>query len=129
LLAGSWTNSEQEDIVIIYPVCGNEYLIFGCKPETNAKVSLDTGIFRAFVTEINQRSFLNLQSADLLTQEKDHYIFAEYYFREDSLVIKIIGEKLFEKSFETRAELLEFIRSNMDNDELFMDELILVKAP
>ncbi len=127
-LEGNWKVDGQEDTAIIMHVCGQEYLILGCQIESNAKVMLDTSIFRAFVTELDCGNFLNLQSIDILTGEKSSFIFAEYYFKKDSLIIKVIDDAIIESPVLSQKELISLIEKNRNNSKLYMEEMILTKS-
>ena len=121
-LLGAWSavdeegnRTSEEGMVTFIQFNKHEYLIVLTKGDEVQRI-------RAFVTEIEDYTFLNCQEIKNHGRKRTRYIFIEYKFESpDEVLLRIVEGELFEKQFQTSEALFDFLQSNVDNSKLYDD--------
>jgi len=87
----------------------------------------DTLRFRMFITPVEDVPFVNLKPIGLIDEDDEDteppYMLASYRFTpEGYLSLMFVGEDLVEDKPQTSQALFDFIRKNLKNPKLFMDD-------
>ena len=132
-LQGRWKNVNPDDpeangYILAIPFNRNAYYIEYCCEEDESLVNseeVDTLRFSMFTTMVDGVPFANIQPLSL---EEDHdeaspFLLIQYGFSPSGeLTFRTVSEDLFEIKFETSEALYSFVRQNMNNEKLYMDD-------
>lgn len=116
-LLGVWKNTAEEDpfTMIVEQFNEHEFLLLGM---VDGKINRE--VMRAFVTVIKDERFLNVQEIKDSPDERKWGL-VHYTLSGDTLTIRIVDDKLFDRSFSSSRALSSFIRKNLHNKALYGD--------
>ncbi|MCK5683748.1 hypothetical protein KAJ27_06490 [bacterium] len=120
-LLGEWEyNQEGIDgigTLKIYKFNEREYLLEASEKD-------ETVFCRVFETLIEGVSFLNIQQIGPGNEENE-FVFTKYYIQFDKLYLVTLEDNVLKEQFNTSTEFMEFVKSHIDNPELFGKVIIL----
>lgn len=121
-LLGTWVFEKGSieypaDPIVVFAFNRTEYLI-----ESKSNDGKKRGHVRAYVTVIDNTSFLNFQD---LRDSREEFNFYNYSFSSDNtLFIRVVDEQLFPNQPSSSAELNKLIKKNLRNPGLYGDNAI-----
>jgi len=132
-LQGRWrivdqTDPEADDFILAIPFDRHAFYIEYCCDEDESMMGtdeIDTLRFRMFTTYIDGIPFANLQPLAITeddNEEPDYWLLRYNFSPNGDLTFRTIGQDLFEIEFQSSEALYEFVRQNMDNEKLYMDD-------
>jgi len=125
-LIGDWKSADADadtfEVMKVYPFNQHEYLIlFLEKSEIN--------VFRAFSTAVDGHTFLNVNEMSAEITITPNYIFVEYLLAGNELKFRIIEDKLPEEQYKDTHSFNNFVKLNLNNNELFGEYETLIRVP
>jgi len=116
-LLGKWEGNVMDvDTLEFLQFNDNEYIILLKEIGKN-----ECGLMRAFITEIKDQNFLNIQSVYPPNDDKE-WIFINFKVKNDALTIKVIEDNIFKKQFTSSDSLYNFTSENLNNIALYGTE-------
>lgn len=121
-LLGAWKNTTEGEsfTMIIEQFNDHELLIMGVE---DGEVQQEA--MRAFVTDIKDEQFLNLQDIEDSYDERGWYL-VKYTISGDTLMAWTIDDKLFTKPCTSSRELYRFVKQNLQNKALYCSDSPMV---
>lgn len=91
---------------------------------------LDHFNIRAYTVIVDGVPFLNAQNIDDIEEDERTFTFFTYSISQDGvLTLKMVSDDFVRTDFKSSAELYEFIKTNLNNEELYERPIIFRKIP
>jgi hypothetical protein len=124
-LLGSWktgsTGVDSFEVMTIYPFNQHEYLILFQEKD-------EASVFRAFSTQVDDHTFLNVNELNPEIKHEPNYIFVEYLLTGDELKFRFIEDKVPQRNFKNSGAFYDFVKKNLDNNQLFGEYDTLIRV-
>ena len=132
-LVGQWrlvTPADETGEMLVLKFDAHTYYVELREPDSDA-FDDDVIRLRAYITEVEDRAFVNAQGIDAVADDERLFLFYTYTLSPDGLLtiteLQDVGDQKIDK-FETSEALRAFIRQNLDNDALYGDSMTLMKV-
>ena len=124
-LLGSWRSGsagvDSFEVMTIYPFNQHEYLILFQEKD-------EASVFRAFSTQVDGHTFLNVNELNPEIKREPNYIFVEYLLTGDELNFRFIEDKILQRNFKNSRAFYDFVKKNLDNKQLFGEYDTLIRV-